>query len=161
VEVRRPELAVRSRKGFSDLSPRTEIAMKAESVLLFGGTKEDRRLIVQLGEPRRKKGRTVEVPVTLGVPVEALALRPQGAGYLAEIPIAVLTEDRDRRRADLPGLHLRVVVQTLPQAGTYARFQIVLQLRDVEQRLVFTVQDPLSRQTLWGQADLMPGRTRR
>lgn len=159
VEVRRPELAVRSRSGFSDLSRRTENAMKAESVLLFGGAQEERRLLVELGEPRRKK-RLLEVPVTLGVPVEALAPRPEGDGYLAEIPLAVAVEDKNGGRADQPNMILKAVLTKLPPAGTYARFQTVLQLRDVEQRLIFTVQDLASGQALWGQAELVPGAVR-
>ena len=157
VEVRRPELKVRSRSGFSDLSRRTETAMKAESVLLFGGAKEERRLIVELGEPRRKK-KTLEVPVTLGVPVEALAPRPEGDGYLVEVPLAVAIEDKKGGRADQQGMRLKVMLAKLPPAGTYARFRTVLELRDVEQRLIFTVHDQASGQTLWGQAELVPGR---
>ena len=67
-------------------------------------------------------------------------------------------EDKNGGRADLPGMRLKVVLETLPQAGTYARFQTVLQLRNLEQRLVFTVHDPASGQTLWGQAEFVPGR---
>ncbi|HEX3556856.1 MAG TPA: VWA domain-containing protein [Thermoanaerobaculia bacterium] len=153
VEVRRPELTVRSRGAFSDLSKRTETAMKAESVLLFGGAADERRLIVQLGEPRRR-GRDLEVPVTLGVPVEALALTPQGKGYLAEVPLAVAAMDGNGGRADLPASHLKVVVATLPKTGTYARFQTVVRLREAGQRLVFTVPDPVSGQALWGEAEV-------
>jgi hypothetical protein len=152
VEVRRPDLKVRSRSGFSDLSRRTEAAMKAESVLLFGGAAEERRLIVQLGEARRK-GRDFEVPVTLGVPVEALALTPEGTGYLAEIPLAVAAMDGKGGQADLPASHLKVAVSALPKAGTYARFQTVVRLRDAGQRLVFTVPGPVSGRPLWGEAD--------
>jgi VWFA-related protein len=153
VEVRRPELTVRSRDGFTDLSKKTETAMKAESVLMFGGAAEDRRLIVQLGEPRRR-GRDFEVPVTLGVPVEALALTPQGKGYLAEIPLAIATLDANGGRADLPASHLKVAVTTLPRTGTFARFQTVVRLREAGQRLIFTVPDPVSGQAIWGQGDL-------
>jgi len=153
VEVRRPGLTVRTRSGFSDLSRRTETAIKAESVLLFGGTQEDRRLIVQLGETR-KHGREIEVPVTLGVPVEALALTPQGNGYLAEVPLAVAAEDASGRRIDLPGLKLKVLVAALPKAGTYARFQTTLRLREAGHRLVFTVEDPGSGHALWNEAEL-------
>jgi len=152
VEVRRSELTVRSRNGFTDLSKKTETAMKAESVLMFGGTADDRRLIVKLGEPRRQ-GRDFEVPVTLGVPVEALALTPQGKGYLAEIPLAVASLDADGGRADLPASHLKVAVTTLPRTGTYARFKTVVRLRQAGQRLVFTVPDPVSGQAIWGEAD--------
>jgi VWFA-related protein len=157
VEVRRPGLVVRSRGGFSDLARRTEVAMKAESVLLFGGSPEDRRLIVQLGEAKRK-GRDLEVPVTLGVPVEALSLEPAEKGYRADVPIAVASQDEKGGRADLPRLRLQVAIEKLPQAGTFARFQTVLQLRNEKQQLIFTVHDPLSGHALWGEADLEPGR---
>lgn len=153
VEVRRPGLVVRSRSGFSDISRSTETALKAESVLLFGGAQTDRRLIVQLGEPRRK-GRDLEVPVTLGVPVEALALTPQGEGYKAAVPLAVAVEDEKGGRADLPGLRLEVAIPKLPQAGTYARFQTVVHLRNKAQRLVFTIKDPASGRALWGEGQL-------
>ena len=155
VEVRRPGLVVRSRNGFSDLSRRTETAQKAESVLLFGGVKEDRRLIVQLGEPKRQ-GRTFEVPVTLGVPVEALALTPQGKGYLAEIPLAVAAEDKDGRRAELPTSRLKVVIEAVPPAGTYARFQTAVRLSNLDYHLVFTVHDSVGGHALWGEAQLKP-----
>ena len=155
VEVRRPDLTVRSRSGFTDPSRGTENVRKAESVLLFGGAQEQRRLIVQLGEPRRKD-KVLELPVTLGVPVEALALRPEGTGYRADIPLAVAVVDKTGKRADPPAMRLQAVLKTLPQAGTYARFQVLFDVRDVEQRLVFTVHDPASGQTLWGQADLKP-----
>ncbi len=153
VEARRPGLAVRSRSGFSDLSRRTETAMKAESLLLFGGAQEDRRLIVELGTAK-KRGKNLEVPVTLGVPVEALALKPQGEGYLAEVPLAVAAEDADGRRADLPALRLEVQIAALPHAGTYARFRTVLHLRDAKHRLVFTVPNPENGHVLWTDAQL-------
>lgn len=151
VEVRRPGLSVRSRSGFADLSHRTEAAMKAESVLLFGGSEGDHRLVVELGVPARQ-GRNFEVPVTLGVPVEALALTPKGKGYLAEIPLAIATEEEDGRRANLSGPRLKVVIAALPQPGTYARFQTVVRVRDPKQRLIFTVHDPVSGKALWGEA---------
>jgi len=157
VEVRKPGLAVRSRSGFADLSHQTEAAMKAESVLLFGGATDDRRLIVQLGEPKRDGG-AFEVPVTLGVPVEALALTPKGKGYLAVVPLAVSTEEADGRRANLSGPQLKVQIAALPQAGTYARFQTVVRLRDPKQRLIFSVHDPVSGHALWGQAQLAAGK---
>ncbi len=150
-------LVVRTKSGFSDLSHQTEAAMKAESVLLFGGAGDDRKLIVQLGEPKRD-GSAFEVPVTLGVPVEALALTPKGKGYQAVVPLAVSTEEEDGRRANLAGPRLEVKMSALPQAGTYARFQTVVRLRDPKQRLIFSVHDPVSGHALWGQAKLGPGK---
>jgi VWFA-related protein len=156
VEVRRAGLQARARAGFSDLSERTASAMKAEGVLLFGGHDEDRRLIVQIGEPRAAGRRKVDVPVTLGVPVEALALKPDGDGYLAETALAVASLDGDGERAELPTLRLRVKIPQVPPAGTYARFQTVVKLRRVEQRLVFTVHDAVSGSMMWGEAEVVP-----
>jgi hypothetical protein len=156
VEVRRPGLAVRSRFGFSDLSKASERALRTESVLLFGGAAQDRRLFVKLGAPHRR-GRDLEVPVTLGVPFEALAMTPQGKLYVAEVPLALAAMDEKGGRADLR-TRLKVAVPKLPQAGNYVRFQTVVLLRNIGQRLVFTVPDLASGGTVWGEANLALGR---
>ena len=157
VESRRAGLKVRARGGFADLSKRTESAMKAESALLFGGAPQDRRLIVQLGEPKRVEGGQVEIPVTLGVPVESLALTPQGDGYVAETPLAIAALDAKEGRADLPAARLKVALKTPPKAGTYARFQTAVRIRELRQRLVFSVQDPVNGTAIWGEGDYQPG----
>jgi VWFA-related protein len=156
VAPRRAGLEVRSRDGFSDLSQGTVNALKAESVALFGGAAEDRRLVVQLGEPRRASHGQLEIPVTLGVPVASLALTPQGAGYVAETPLAILATDEQGGRADLPPSHLKVRLRTLPKAGTFARFRTTIRVRDVGQTLVFTVLDPAKGSSLWGEAAYAP-----
>lgn len=157
VEPRRKDLKVRARGGFSDLSKRTETAMKAESVLLFGGSERERRLIVRLGEPKRARHGEMEIPVTLGVPVESLALSPKGSGYVAETPLAIVAMDEKGGRSDLPPAHLEVALKTPPKAGTYARFQTTVHVRDLRQRLVFSVQDPVDGKAIWGVVDYQPG----
>ncbi len=157
VEVRRPDLKVRARSSFSDLSRKTEVAQKAESVLLFGGAGEERRVRVELGQaqPVGRKGREVNVQVTLGVPVEALALTPaDGGGYVAEVPLGIAAVDEKGGRSELPSSRLRIAVQKAPPAGGYARFRTVLKLRHVAQRLVFTVPDTVNGKILWGEAEL-------
>jgi VWFA-related protein len=154
--TRREGLQVRSRGGFSDLSKRTENAMRAESVLLFGGAEQDKRLIVRLGAPKPAGRGELEIPVTLGIPVELLALTPKGSGYLAETPLAVVAMDDKGGRADLPGSRLRVALKAAPVAGTYARFETAIRVRDRGQRLVFSVQDPLAGTSLWGEARVVP-----
>jgi VWFA-related protein len=156
VEPRRAGLKVRSRDGFSDLSPGTVNALKAESVALFGGAAGDRRLLVRLGEPRRAAHGLLEIPVTLGVPVESLALTARKSGFVAETPLAVLATDVKGRRADLPPTRLRVALRTLPRSGTFARFQTAILVRDIGQTLVFTVLDPVKGSSLWGEAAYAP-----
>jgi len=150
VEVRRPSLAVRSRHGFSDLSKASESALKTESVLLFGGAEQERRLFVKLGAPHRR-GRELEVPVTLGVPFEALTMLPMGKGYMAEVPLGLAAKDEKGGRSNLR-TRLKVAVAALPKAGNYVRFQTVVRLRDIGQKLVFTVPDSQTGRAIWGDA---------
>jgi VWFA-related protein len=156
VELRRRELTARARKDFADPSQRSESETKAESVLLFGGDPEGKRLLVEIGAARKAGRRDVEVAVTLGVPVEALALIQGGKGYSAETPLAIAVEDREGGRADLPPLKLQVRIRDVPKRGTYARFQTKLRLRDVDQHLVFTVHDAVNGAAIWGEAGYAP-----
>jgi hypothetical protein len=134
--------------------------MKAEGVLLFGGGEQERRLIVELGKPRRSGHGQVEVPVTLGVPVESLALTPAGNGFVAETPVAAAVLDDEGGRAELPASHLKVALAAAPPNGTYARFRMIVKLSDAQQRVVFTVRDPLTGGALWGEAEFNSRRDR-
>jgi VWFA-related protein len=156
VESKRPGVTVRARTGFPDLSKRTENARKAESVLLFGGDKDDRRLTILLGKTKPRGRREVEVPITLGVPVEALALTPSGRGYVAEAPLAVVALDDQGGRTEIPLAKLRVAIKKVPEAGGLARFQTTLRLRRAPQRLVFTVRDEVNGGTMWQEVAFAP-----
>jgi VWFA-related protein len=155
VEVRRAGLLVRSRSSYSDLSRAAEAAMKAESVLYFGGAAEDRRLLVELGEAQRR-GRNFDIPVTLGVPVEALVLMPQQKGYMAEVPLAVSALDARGGRAELADIRLRVTLPEPPRPGTFARFRTRVQVSNEEQKLVFTVPDLVIGRAMWGETAFNP-----
>ena len=156
VEPRNRDIAVRARTGFPDLSKKTENARKAESVLLFGGDQADRKLKVLLGKLKPLGRLEMEVPVTVGVPVEALALTPQGKGYVAEAPLAVAALDGKGGRAEIPLAKLKVAVKEVPQAGGLARFETTLRLRRAPQRLVFTVRDEVNGDTLWQEVEVDP-----
>ncbi len=156
VEARRAGVEIRARGGFPDLSRKTENLMRAESVLLFGGNRDDRRLRILLGEVKPVGRKEIDVPVTVGVPVEALALTPSGRGYVAEAPLAVASVDGDGGRAEIPTAKLRIAVKEPPRAGGYARFETTLRLRKARQRLVFTVRDEVNGGTLWQEVELTP-----
>ena len=47
-------------------------------------------------------------------------------------------------------------LKTPPKAGTYARFQTAIRVRDLGQRLVFSVQDPVNGTAIWGEAEYRP-----
>jgi len=94
--------------------------------------------------------------VTVGVPVEALALTPSGRGYIAEAPLAVAALDGQGGRAEIPLAKLRVSIRELPNAGGLARFQTTLRLRRAPQRLVFTVRDEVNGDTMWQEVEFAP-----
>jgi VWFA-related protein len=157
VEARRPGLVVRARRGFSDVSQRTEATLRAESVLLFGGAREEKRIQVEVGEvrPVGRRGREVEVDFIFGVPVKSLAFQPakSGSGYVAEVPVGISSLDEKGGRAELPNLRMLVPVEQVPVVG-HARCKATLKLRRVAQRLVFTVPDAVRGTVLWGEAQL-------
>lgn len=156
VVSKRKDIDVRARTSFPDLSRKTDNLMKAESVLLFGGVEHDRKLRVVLGDAKPLGRKEVELAVTVGVPVEALALTPSGKGYVAEAPLAVAALDEKGGRADIPTARLRVSVKEVPRAGGYARFQTTLRLRQAPQRLVFTVRDEVNGSTIWQEVEFQP-----
>ncbi|HEX3127964.1 MAG TPA: VWA domain-containing protein [Thermoanaerobaculia bacterium] len=159
IESRRSDVTLRSRSGFPDLSRKSENMMKAESVLLFGGTggmENDRRLKILIGQVKPLGRKEIEIPVTVGVPVEALALTPSGKGYIAEAPLAVAALDGKGGRAEIPTAKLRVAVKEPFRAGGFARFQTTLRLSRAQQRLVFTVRDEVNGNTIWQEVDLQP-----
>jgi VWFA-related protein len=147
VSVKRAGLTARSRSGFTDLAPRTLRAMRAESVLLLGGTPEDRRLRLEIGSPKNHFG-TFEAEITLGVPVSALTLTPEGRGYLAMADLSFVVQDEagGRSYSDIP---LRLKLPTAPVSGSYARYRTTVKLRRTGQTLVALLRDRESGATLW------------
>ena len=157
VEAKRPGVILRARSSFSDLSRRVENALQAESVLLFGGAPDRGKLLIELGEARPAGRKMVEVPVTLGVPVESLVLSPSDdGGYIAEIPLAIVASDEKGGRSDLPTARLRVALREVPSGRGYARFRTTVKLRRIPQKLIFTVQDVGQGGALWGEVAFTP-----
>ena len=161
VEVRRPGLVERARAGFADVSKQTLNAMKAESVLVFGSlgsgsAGSGRRLAVQMGESMPVGLGKVQVDLTLDIPFESLTLKQTPEGYVAEVLLAMISKDETGRRADQPRASLKTTLPGLPAAHSTARFHVTVRFRDVRQRLVLTVEDPVSGSSLWGEAEYAP-----
>lgn len=157
LEVRRPGLFVRSRLGFSDLSPRTEEALHTESLLLFSESREGSPdLIVSLGAVGRTGARTVDVPVTLEFPAEALTPSPSAEGWRAEATLSMGALDRSGRRSDLSTVPVHLTLPAPPAPGGRVRWHTTVKLRRIEQRLVFSLRDALSGKVLWKELDFQP-----
>jgi len=83
---------------------------------------------------------------------------PEARTQLGKTALAVAALDGEGRRAEIPLAKLRVAVKDLPQAGGLARFETTLRLRRAPQRLVFTVRDEVSGDTLWQEVQVDPAR---
>ncbi|HEY2739144.1 MAG TPA: VWA domain-containing protein [Thermoanaerobaculia bacterium] len=157
LESRRSGIEVRSRRSFTDVSRAAESAMSIEGELMLGRTVPEKKLYVELGSASSSGLSAVEVPITLGVPSEALSFVQTAEGYQAELPLHVTSLDDSNDPLDLPPVVLRAVVKQVPPAGELVRFQSTFRIRRGERVLRFTVQDAVHDKLLWGEATISRG----
>jgi VWFA-related protein len=151
LEARRRGLEVRSRRSFTDLSAAAESAMSIEGRLMLGRDVQEKTLHVELGAARSAGLREIDVPLTLGIPVEAFSFLAVGDFYQAELPLHVTSFDSTDTAVELPPTVLRVVVQKMPPAGELMRFESTLRIRRGERKLRFTIADAVHDKLLWGE----------
>lgn len=149
--VARPGLKVRARDSYVDSSRRTRLGLAADASLLFGRSRQEQRLIVNVEDAApTAKGR--KLAITLGVPVEALAFAPRENGFHAEAPFALVVLDDRGERKHMQESWVSVDVEELPREGTFARFRFSVDVGKRSQRVAITVHDALSGEALWGEA---------
>ena len=158
VEVLRPGLRVRSRRGYVDLSRRSEADMEAQRALLFPEEAESEAgpLRVDVGEPARVNRRTMSVPVTVYLPVGRFpALRYDGR-FVQELQLRFATVDRLGRQAEIPLIPLALGGPSQPSPGDVVAYRTFLSMRRKPHELVVTVHDPLSQLTSAARMPLAP-----
>ncbi len=156
VEVRRPGLTARARGRFFDLSPATNSALTAESVLSVGGDPARKRLVVTAGAPKRSGRDGMDLPVTFAIPSELLARVPGTVpGYPVEGSLAVAAMDVAGRLISVPGQILHGTLPEEPRPGVFVRIRSVLHLRRAQQRLVFTVTGT-EESPIWSELEVKP-----
>ena len=160
VEVNRPGVQVRARKGFVDLSPAVERDLAVESALLLGAEGVGEPLAVEVGEPKRKRGDRgrMMVPLTLLVPAAALEFRALGeAGpWVAELDLHLAAVDREGGRTEPLRVPVTLTLPTQPGPQTMIRYQAEVELRRLEQRVAVLLHDPATLRTLAGRVDVTP-----
>jgi VWFA-related protein len=156
VEVRRPGLKVRSRSGFSDLSRAAQASLRTENLLLFGNGRDVRPIQVETGVPRRSGILSIELPVTLLLPADLLTPLPVAGGYELRARLAMTSLDRWGGKTDHRDLELRLRLPDAPRPGDFARYRTQFKLRNLDQRLVFAVQDEVGDGQGRAEVDLKP-----
>jgi VWFA-related protein len=141
LEVLRPGLNVRTRKGFQDLSRSTEVSFMVESALLFGDPPAALPLRLQLGPAG--KGKRPLVPLQVVIPMDTVTMVPHGNHFVAhlELRVAVLDERGNQNEISV----IPVVLEgPRPPPGSHATYETAIRLRREAHDVVISLYDPLS-----------------
>lgn len=158
VEVLRPGLEVRARRGYVDLSRSAEADMEAQRALLFPGQKElaDATLKARVGTPRKLSRRMMAVPIDIEVPLGMFPALPYGNEYLQRLEVRFATIDGAGWRAEQPAIPLEVRSHSAPEPDTVFDYHAEVTMRHLPHTVVITVHDPVSRQTTSARVEVVP-----
>ena len=158
VEVLHPGLRVRSRRGYVDLSRRTEADMEAQRVLLFPRAEAPGAapLRVWVGKPRGLSRRRMAVPIDVEVPLGMFPALPYGNEYLQRLEVRFATIDGAGWRAEQPAIPLEVRSVSAPGPDTVFDYYAEVTMRHLPHTVVVTVHDPVSRQTASARVEVVP-----
>ena len=151
VEVLRPGLRVRSRRGYLDLSRHAEADMEAQRALLFpslGQKGNEPALRVDIGAPERHGVRQMKVPVTVFVPVGLFPALPYQDQFLVRLELRFAVVDRNGEQAGIPLIPLDLRGRSRPAPDAVMPYNATLTLRRRPHSLVVSIHDPLSKMTV-------------
>ncbi len=156
VTTRVAGLEVRNRAGYVDFSRRRETSMAVESVLLFGDAPGAGALPLELGDPVKASGNTMNVPVKVRIPLDHLTALPSGDRYVATVEVRAAALDDKGGRSEVPVLPVQLEMPGEPPPGAYATYSLTLQLRRAKNQIVVAVSDPVSGAIFSGRAEIAP-----
>jgi VWFA-related protein len=154
LEARRSDLQVRARTGFLDLSRKAEVTMKVESALLFGNPPGTPTMPMRVGEVSRSKQGEVEIPLTLGLPVDLMTVVPSGNKYTAQLELRFGASDSAGNTADIPTVPVTLTSDHPPTPGKVVRYETKVKLRGKADHMVVAAYDPLSGKLATAESDL-------
>ncbi|MCY3971428.1 MAG: VWA domain-containing protein [Acidobacteria bacterium] len=142
--VGRPDLRVRSRRSYLDLSKSTEVTMMVEGSLLFGGVAGKETLTVEFGAPQPARGRKILLPMKVFIPLDDITLLPMGDLWMNEVELRVTVINESGDRSETPVETVRISGPAEPEPGQHWWYTTELVLRKREHRIVVAVHDPVS-----------------
>lgn len=141
VRVLRPDLEVRGRAGFEDLSRQREVTLVVESALLFGAPPSPQPLLVRFGKPDKAGGGKVDVPLIIGIPLDAVTLLPIEGRLVAQLELRVAVIDERGGRNDIPVVPIALAMEEAPEEGKLARYETAVRLRQRPSKVVVAIYD--------------------
>ncbi len=154
LEARRAGLTVRTRSGFLDLSRKAEVSMKVESALLFGNPPGALTMPMRVGEATRSKKGEVEIPITLGLPVDLMTVVPDGKRFTAQLELRFGASDADGNTAEIPTVPVTLTSDHPPTPGKVVKYETKVKLRGKAGHMVVAAYDPLSGKIATAETDL-------
>jgi hypothetical protein len=154
LEARRGGLTVRTRSGFLDLSRKAEVSMKVESALLFGTPPGALTMPMRVGEATRSKQGEVEIPITLGLPVDLMTVVPDGKKFTAQLELRFGASDADGNTAEIPTVPVTLTSDHPPTPGKVVKYETRIKLRGKAGHMVVAAYDPLSGKIATAETDL-------
>ena len=154
LEARRSGLSVRTRTGFLDLSRKAEVSMMVESALLFGNPPGALRMPLKVGAATRPKRGDLEIPITLGLPVDLMTVVPDGAKYTVQLELRFAASDAAGNTADIPTVPITLTSDHPPVPGKVVRYDTKVRLHGGADHLVVAVYDPLSGKIATAETDV-------
>jgi VWFA-related protein len=156
VAVTHPGFKVRYREDFLDLSRKAEISMQVESAMVFGNAPDSAPLAIRLGQPVASGRREMDLPITLGIPADAITFVPVNGKYTAEVELRVSAVDSSGSRAPVPVIPLTITTATQPKPGSGFKYDTKIRLRRLPHHLTLAIFDPQSGKILIAQTDVVP-----
>ncbi len=154
LEARRSGLKVRTRTGFLDLSRKAEVAMTVESALLLGNPPGALRMPLKVGEVTRPKPGELQVPLTLGLPVDLMTVIPDGKKYTVQLELRFAASDAAGNAAEIPTVPITLTSDHQPTPGKVVRYETRVTLRGAADHLVVAAYDPLSGKIATAETDV-------
>jgi VWFA-related protein len=156
VEVLRPGLRARARKGFVDMSQQAEIQMTVEGLLLFGNLPNSLPLELRFGKAERQRRGILKVPLEVGFTLDEIQLIPFAGRQVAEVLIVITVMDDRGNRSETPVHEVRILGWEIPEPGQRYWWRTTLLMRKRKHRVMVAVYDPISTSTLSSSAEISP-----
>ncbi len=141
--VDRPNLRVRTREGYIDLSGESEVMSVIDAALLFGDPPSTRSLEVQPGAPQRA-GKRLRIPLEIGVPLDDVFFLSVGGTWRAEVEVWIAAMDEAGNRSEAGFRTFAIVGDHAPSPGQIFYIDTGMDLRKRQRRFVIAVHDPRS-----------------
>jgi len=154
LETRRKDLQVRTRDNFLDLSRKAEVTMAVESALLFGNPPGTLRMPLRVGEIVRSQRGEIEIPVTLGLPVDLMTVVPNGNKFTAQLELRFAASDAEGNTAEIPVVPVTLTSDHQPTPGKVVKYETKVKLRGKADHMVVAAYDPLSGKIATAETDV-------